>query len=482
MRRIRITTILAIFLLLMSALTVFAATAGSTKSIDLTGQWKFTIDPQDIGVKSGWYKAEYDTSTWRQLQVPGGWEDQGITWVNQRWQDNQSDSYNGYAWYRRTVTIPNDWKGKPIYLNLGKIDDTDWTYVNGIKVGNTGSVDQNAWDKYRSYKVPAGIIQYGKPNSIAIRVLDTHGSGGIITGPVSLTQSTPAFAPTATGSYGKVGADRTNTNGSVIIKQNETVGDATAINGQLFVTGHVTGDATAINGNVTITPTGRVDGDVTAIGGRVIRDQGSYVGGSTNSVNVPGIATLVPFFSAYSALSYLWAFLVLLSFVLISIIIAAIFPERVEMIASTILHRPGWSALYGFIAGALILPSLMILIFTLIGIPLIPIWIMILIASWLVASAGVKAAVGHKLGDAVGKPIASVVLAVLIGGVVIALLTLIPIAGALLAFFLNLLGFGAVWMTGFGTHPDWFARRWRKTSPEPNPPSSNAIEPSNEAP
>ena len=113
------------------------------------------------------------------------------------------------------------------------------------------------------------------------------------------------------------------------------------------------------------------------------------------------------------------------------------------------------------------MPACLLLLVTIIGIPLIPLLILLIIAAVMVAGAGVDAAVGHKLGDAFGRPISSIALAVLVGGFAIAVVQMAPIGGALLAFLLGLLAFGAVWMTGFGTHPDWFANRVRKRPANP---------------
>ena len=60
----------------------------------------------------------------------------------------------------------------PILLNLGKIDDNDETYVNGIKVGSTKS-----YAAERHYAAAPGLFKAGR-NIIAVRVEDTGGGGG----------------------------------------------------------------------------------------------------------------------------------------------------------------------------------------------------------------------------------------------------------------------------------------------------------------
>jgi len=81
---------------------------------------------------------------------------------------------DGVIWFRRTFIVPAGQSGKSASLSLGPINDSDDTWVNGSKIGAT---DRNI-AKPRVYEIPAGILKAGK-NSIAIKVQDFGGSGGI---------------------------------------------------------------------------------------------------------------------------------------------------------------------------------------------------------------------------------------------------------------------------------------------------------------
>ena len=77
-----------------------------------------------------------------------------------------------------------------LMLSLGKIDDSDVTYFNGHEVGSTGKMPPDysgAWDVPRAYIIPPEIVQWGKKNTIAVRVYDAGGGGGLYGGPVELT-------------------------------------------------------------------------------------------------------------------------------------------------------------------------------------------------------------------------------------------------------------------------------------------------------
>ncbi|HNR75389.1 MAG TPA: plastocyanin/azurin family copper-binding protein, partial [Cyclobacteriaceae bacterium] len=81
---------------------------------------------------------------------------------------------DGLVWFRKAVELPASAAGKKGTISLGNIDDSDITYINGIKVG---SIERRYNDK-RVYEIPAGVLKAGK-NSIAIRVEDTGGGGGL---------------------------------------------------------------------------------------------------------------------------------------------------------------------------------------------------------------------------------------------------------------------------------------------------------------
>ncbi|MGZ3925245.1 MAG: glycoside hydrolase family 15 protein, partial [Flavisolibacter sp.] len=70
-----------------------------------------------------------------------------------------------------------------LVLFAGTIDDADETYFNGHLVGSSGKFppgDQSAWDIQRKYLIKKDWVQ--KKNTIAIRVYNGIGDGGIISG------------------------------------------------------------------------------------------------------------------------------------------------------------------------------------------------------------------------------------------------------------------------------------------------------------
>jgi len=113
---------------------------------------------------------EFDEDTWETVAVPKPWEDAG------------HPDYDGYAWYRTRFSLPPLPAGRTAYLELGKVDDVDETFLNGVKLGQTGSFPPNyrsEWQAYRHYRVPVDALNWGGENVLAVRVYDGAGPGGI---------------------------------------------------------------------------------------------------------------------------------------------------------------------------------------------------------------------------------------------------------------------------------------------------------------
>lgn len=137
---------------------------------NLEGHWKFSI-----GDDPDWKQADFNDSQWDDLNVPASWESQGY------------DDYNGYAWYRKDITL-NKLPQETVYLRIGGIDDADEVYLNGRFVNRSGGFPpavETAWNRERSYRIPASYWQQGK-NVFAIKVYDFYNEGGILRHPVAL--------------------------------------------------------------------------------------------------------------------------------------------------------------------------------------------------------------------------------------------------------------------------------------------------------
>jgi len=140
-----------------------------TPDYAIAGTWKLNKGDDD-----DWAKPSFDDSKWQDVIVPAYWETQGLK------------DYDGYGWYRVRFTVPEKFRDQDLVLLVGKVDDVDETYLNGERVGRTGTRHVQGWEyqKFRTYTVPSETIKFGQENVLAVRVYDHYLHGGIYDGPI----------------------------------------------------------------------------------------------------------------------------------------------------------------------------------------------------------------------------------------------------------------------------------------------------------
>ena len=121
-------------------------------------------DGGNTGFALGYASLALDDSKMKPIELPGYWTDKGLNFV-------------GAVWFRKRVNLPKSWLGNDLYLSLGAFTDFDTAYVNGEKVGFTGSETPDFWAFPRKYVVPAKFLREGE-NLIAVRVFAHKFNGG----------------------------------------------------------------------------------------------------------------------------------------------------------------------------------------------------------------------------------------------------------------------------------------------------------------
>jgi sialate O-acetylesterase len=173
--------IIIVILLILALLTTLSDTFGNPnqgelKRIEnLEGKWKFSI-----GEREEWIEYNFNDDQWENIYVPEPWEEQGF------------HGYNGFATYRKQFYLDARQKGLMLYLGLGYIDDVDEVYVNGFKIGSTGSFPpgyETAYNAHRMYYMPEDILNFNGKNVIAVVVYDAQQHGGIVSGDVGIYTS-----------------------------------------------------------------------------------------------------------------------------------------------------------------------------------------------------------------------------------------------------------------------------------------------------
>jgi sialate O-acetylesterase len=155
----------------VNAIPDFQKAVGDMKKADLPAmeanfgklmnEWNNKIDNGDRGFKENWNSATFNHASWKTMKLPVLWESAGL-------------NMDGVVWFRKEIKLDDAEATAGITLNLGAIDDSDNTFVNGKQVGET----MNQYSKKRVYNVGAENLKSGV-NIIAIKVTDTGGGGGI---------------------------------------------------------------------------------------------------------------------------------------------------------------------------------------------------------------------------------------------------------------------------------------------------------------
>ncbi|MBP1639546.1 MAG: protein of unknown function acetylesterase [Bacteroidetes bacterium] len=110
-----------------------------------------------------WSKGDVNTVDWPQISLPGYWLDKGV------------DMSMGSMWFYKEFDMPDSLvNAKNAVLRLGRIIESDSTFLNGVFVGTISY-------QYppRVYKLPEGVLKPGK-NRLMVRVICPGGKGGFV--------------------------------------------------------------------------------------------------------------------------------------------------------------------------------------------------------------------------------------------------------------------------------------------------------------
>ncbi|WP_335314173.1 glycoside hydrolase family 95 protein [Olivibacter sp. CPCC 100613] len=105
----------------------------------------------------------FDDRAWKKMKVPTheGWEKKGF------------QGLDGAVWFRTSFSVPKEWIGRELVIDLGKIRDQDFSYVNGKLIGTTHDINQG-----RQYTIPKELVK--EQNHLAIQVINYDDKGGLV--------------------------------------------------------------------------------------------------------------------------------------------------------------------------------------------------------------------------------------------------------------------------------------------------------------
>lgn len=233
---------------------------------------------------------------------------------------------------------------------------------------------------------------------------------------------------------------------NVVIPPGSDVTSAVAVGGSVTVGGKVKEDVVAVGGDVVLLPTAVVGGNVAAVGGKIDKAAGAVVKGEITEVKFPagmimkglgwGIAVI-------SLLSFI-------SFLILAAILIALFGKPLGITSYYIERLPGHALLWGFLGAILVVPLVILMLISIIGIPFIPVFLIILAAACIFGYIAASQLIGKiflRLIRVYNKPM---MIETLTGLIVLFIISLLPIFGCIVKIIFGLMGLGAVIVTWFG--------------------------------
>ena len=249
--------------------------------------------------------------------------------------------------------------------------------------------------------------------------------------------------PEVKSSLVKVGSD-------VVVPAGANVQSAVAVGSNIDIAGTVNKDAVAVGGNLTIRKSGVVRGDAVCIGGTLIKEPGATISGDTIQLgveNLPGAVIgkgfgwSMPLFSVISFISFL----------ILALFTASFFPIQVGRNSYFIERLPGQSLLWGLLMIVLVVPIIILLAISLIGIAFVPAYIILLAAASFFGYVAISQLIGKKVLKSLRMRNKPMMTEIIVGFVFFEIIALIPIIGWLIKLIATTMGLGAVYSTRFGT-------------------------------
>jgi len=138
----------------------------------LNGDWRFHWSPNPGTAPEDFYREDFDDSSWDTIAVPGNWQVQGYGVPRYLSADYAFDithlprvqeDTNEVGSYRTTFTIPEEWRGRQVFIHFDGVDSAFYLWINGQMVGYS-----------QDSRLPAefNITPYIRPgeNLLAVRV------------------------------------------------------------------------------------------------------------------------------------------------------------------------------------------------------------------------------------------------------------------------------------------------------------------------
>ena len=124
--------------------------------VNLNGPWQFAFDKDGKGLAERWFQADASRFD-KTITVPFSWGSpmSGV----------QDETNTG--WYRRTIEIPESWRGKRVFLCVGAADYSLEAWVDGMPVG-----DHKGGYAPMEFEL-THVAKYGQKQTVTFRAWDS---------------------------------------------------------------------------------------------------------------------------------------------------------------------------------------------------------------------------------------------------------------------------------------------------------------------
>src|SRR5262245_56806146 len=171
-------------------MSILVTSIASAASVDLSGEWRFSLDRNDTGKSESWFNRDLSD----RINLPGILQSQGYgndisietPWVaalprDMRWYllpqyaaytkpgnvkmpylSQPPKHYLGVAWYQRDVDVPQDWSGKRVKLTLERTRWETSVWLDDKSFGSNNSL-------VAPHEYEFGIVEPGK-HRLSIRI------------------------------------------------------------------------------------------------------------------------------------------------------------------------------------------------------------------------------------------------------------------------------------------------------------------------
>jgi len=307
----------------------------------------------------------------------------------------------------------------------------------GITIGVTVTrkIDEDeAKQKFAHERVAVGSGQTLKENEVAREFVTIAGNSAV---------------------HGEVRAEMVTVFGNSFL-DGEVGREMVTVFGSSEINGRVNGEVAVIFGSLKLGPEAHVEGEIVVIGGSIEKDPEAYVGGGMvqplpvdflSFDNIPEFVHSTLMLLRPLSLSVPFTLWIAAGFLGFYWVLTLLFPGIVTKGADWVLEKPGQSLVAGLLVSVLYIPFQLLLIITVIGLILLPVVKVLFIVAFLVGKASVLVFLGRRLATVFKSDfLANPLVAILVGGVLMAGFYLIPVVGFIMYAATSIIGLGVIWL------------------------------------